>query len=101
MTSKISHPLGSVPLPTEPAIWKLWLLRWVGLYPTLLLLYLVLGPFILHWPVPVRLFLMSGLGSMSLSFLVMPRLTLWFAGWLQRPELGLPVRASTLTKEFS
>ncbi|MCX7218852.1 MAG: hypothetical protein NTY70_07895 [Burkholderiales bacterium] len=70
--------------PPEPPVWKLWLLRWLGLYPTLMLLYLALGPFISHWPIPVRVFLMSGLGTWSLSFLVMPRLTRWCAGWLRR-----------------
>lgn len=73
----------------ESAVWKLWLLRWIGLYPTLLVLCLLLGPLIGAWPLPVRVLLMSGLGTWSLSFVLMPRLTRWFAEWLHRPGLDL------------
>ena len=59
----------------HPPVWKLWLLRWLDLYPTLLLLYLLLGPVIGSWPVCARVLLTSGLGAWTLSFLVMPRLT--------------------------
>lgn len=72
-----------------PATWKLWLLRWMGLYPTLLVVYALLGPFIASWPVAARVLLTSGLGTWTLTFLIMPRLTRWFSGWLHRPGWGL------------
>ena len=66
----------------DTARWKLWLLRWIGLYPTLLVAYTALGPLVAAWPLALRLLVMSGIGTFALSFVVMPAFTRWFAGWL-------------------
>lgn len=79
--SGISNKSGSA-APT----WKLWLLRWSGLYPTLLLVYHLLGPLLASWPMPLRVLLMSGIGTWVLSFVLMPRLTRWFRQWLYTPS---------------
>lgn len=93
----VSTPPGAGRAKHSP-VWKLWLLRWLGLYPTLLLLSLLLGRVISSWPMPARVLLTNGLGAWTLSFLVMPRLTRWFSGWQQRTGLGL--RASTPSLVF-
>lgn len=46
-------------LPSTPAAWKLWLLRWLGLYSTLLTLYATLRPLISSWPTAARVFVMK------------------------------------------
>lgn len=74
------------PKGSAAPVWKLWLLRWSGLYPTLLLIYLLLGPVLSSWPLPLRLLVMSGLGTWILSFVLMPRLTKWFRFWLHKPH---------------
>jgi antibiotic biosynthesis monooxygenase (ABM) superfamily enzyme len=71
-----------------PLAWKLWLLRWLALYPTLLLLYALLQPWITDWPQAARILLISGLGTWTLSFVWMPRFTRWFQPWLRRADGG-------------
>lgn len=65
---------------------KLWVLRWAGLYPTFLLAYGALGPWVGDWLLALRVLLMSGIGKFSLSFLIMPVFNRWFAGWLGKRD---------------
>jgi uncharacterized protein len=76
------NAIGAAASGNTPPRWKLWLLRWAGLYPTLLFAYLAIGPLIASWPLPWRLLLISGIGTFSLSYVVMPILTRQFSGWL-------------------
>jgi antibiotic biosynthesis monooxygenase (ABM) superfamily enzyme len=62
--------------------WKLWLLRWLALYPTLLLVYFLLQPLEVL-PLPLRVLITSCIGTLALSFFWMPLLTRTFTKWLQ------------------
>lgn len=62
--------------------WKLWLLRWMALYPTLLLVYLLLQQPLELLPLPLRVLVTSCIGTLALSFFWMPLLTRIFTHWL-------------------
>lgn len=64
--------------------WKLWLLRWIALYPTLLLVYALLQQQLEVLPLPVRVLITSGIGTLALSFVWMPLLTRIFTKWLHK-----------------
>ncbi|WP_288740581.1 hypothetical protein [uncultured Rheinheimera sp.] len=64
--------------------WKLWLLRWTALYPTLLLVYAVLQQQLEVLPLPLRVLITSGIGTLALSFVWMPLLTRIFTKWLHK-----------------
>jgi hypothetical protein len=66
----------------QPPIWKLWLLRWLALYPTLLTIYWLFHQQLEVMPLPLRVLITSCLGTLALSFLWMPMLTRFFSAWL-------------------
>jgi antibiotic biosynthesis monooxygenase (ABM) superfamily enzyme len=63
---------------------RLALLTWVGAYAVLTPLVAVLGPVMASWPLVLRTFVMSVTMVGTLTWLVMPRLTRVFGGWLAR-----------------
>ncbi|MBI3900167.1 MAG: hypothetical protein HY308_18035 [Gammaproteobacteria bacterium] len=71
------------PKETASPKWKLWLLRWAALYPTLLALYAVGGTSLGSLPLSVRLVLTSGLGTLAMTFVWMPWLTRRLRAWLE------------------
>jgi antibiotic biosynthesis monooxygenase (ABM) superfamily enzyme len=65
----------------------MFLVTWLGAWPTLALLMWTLGPVAGAWPVPARAFALSGLMVALLTYVVMPRLVRWLSPWLfARPE---------------
>jgi antibiotic biosynthesis monooxygenase (ABM) superfamily enzyme len=69
-----------------PPRWKMFAVSMIGLYPLQLLAYIALGALTARWPVPVRLALFVPLVAASMTWLVMPRLAVMFAGWLYAPR---------------
>lgn len=69
-------------MKTQPPIWKLWLLRWLALYPTLLCVYWLFQHPLEMLPLPARVLVTSCIGTLALSFLWMPMLTRLFSNWL-------------------
>jgi antibiotic biosynthesis monooxygenase (ABM) superfamily enzyme len=66
-----------------PPRYKLALLTWVGAYTVITLLLALLGPQIASWPLVLRTLLLSVVMVVALTWIVMPRLTRLFGGWLQ------------------
>jgi len=66
------------------ARWKLWILRWASLYPTVYLISLLLGVSNLHLATEVRILVTTGLGSLLMTYVLMPCMTRRFAAWLSR-----------------
>lgn len=65
-----------------PPRYKLALLTWAGAYTLITLFLAVLGPAIASWPLALRTFVLSATMVVALTWLVMPRLTRLFRGWL-------------------
>jgi len=68
--------------PAAPPRYKLALLTWVGAYAAITVLLAVLGPAIASWPLMVRTLVLSAAMVAALTWVIMPRLTRLFAGWL-------------------
>ena len=68
--------------PLAPARWKMALVTWLALLPQVLLLAQVLPPmpFLLHAAVS------TAIPVSMLTWVVMPRLSRWLAGWLYGPR---------------
>ena len=74
--------LPASPAHPPPPRWKMAVVTWLGLFPLVLLLLKLLEPVARHlpWPVPIGLTTMLAVALMT--WVVMPRLTRLFAGWL-------------------
>jgi antibiotic biosynthesis monooxygenase (ABM) superfamily enzyme len=66
-----------------PPRYKLALLTWVAAYAVITLLLSVLGPTMASWPLALRTLLLSMAMVAALTWVVMPRLTRLFGGWLR------------------
>lgn len=101
-----AHPLGSGlggwfsfdDGPSElsgPPRWKQILMVTLGLYPTVMLLGLVLDPWLVEMPLPVRMILLNVICVTVLSWPLMPWLNRCFGRWLsQRAERAWPAQAA-------
>jgi antibiotic biosynthesis monooxygenase (ABM) superfamily enzyme len=68
--------------PAGPPRYKLALLTWAGAYIVITLLLALLGPAIASWPLVLRTLVVSVTMVVALTWLIMPRLTRLFGGWL-------------------
>ncbi len=72
-----------VPLERAP-VWKLALLTWIGLWPTVTLMMWKLRPQLSSLPVAAQTLIMTALIVPLMTWVLMPSLTHLFRGWLQR-----------------
>jgi antibiotic biosynthesis monooxygenase (ABM) superfamily enzyme len=70
--------------PVPPRRWKMAVITWGALYPTLLILITALLPVTGGWPLPVALLLTTGLSVPLMTWVVMPALTRRLGSWLRR-----------------
>jgi antibiotic biosynthesis monooxygenase (ABM) superfamily enzyme len=59
------------------------LITWLGLYPTVLLVSLLLGGLTESWPLALRLLVVTALVVPLMVYVVTPALTRLLAGWLR------------------
>jgi uncharacterized protein len=77
-----------------PPRWKMATVTLIGVYPVSLLIGFLVSPHLRALPLAINLFVVSALIVACLTWLVMPRLTNIFRGWLQdgtartRNEIG-------------
>jgi antibiotic biosynthesis monooxygenase (ABM) superfamily enzyme len=67
---------------TGPPRYKLALLTWAGAYTIITLMLTLLGPLMASWPLALRTLVLSATMVVTLTWLVMPRLTRLFQPWL-------------------
>jgi uncharacterized protein len=80
-------PAGST--TKAPPRWKVAIVTWLGIFPTVLLLFLTVAPLLAHWPLVPRTMVITVLVVVLMTRVVAPRLTRWLAGWLHaRPPAG-------------
>lgn len=65
-----------------PPRWKVAVVTWLGIFPTVLLLFLTVTPLIADWPLVPRVVVITVLVVVLMTWVVAPRLTRWLDGWL-------------------
>lgn len=72
---------GTSPVQAPPK-WKVAVVTWLGIGPTVYLLFLLLGPLLAPWPLLPRTVLLTALVVAAMTWLVAPQLTRAFKPWL-------------------
>jgi len=70
------------PKLTPPPRWKVAVVTWLGIFPTVLLLFLTVVPLMADWPLVPRTMLVTALVVLIMTWGVAPRLTQWLKPWL-------------------
>ena len=70
------------PSPSAPPRWKVATVTWLGIFPTVLVLTLLLGDLLAPVPLVPRVMIMTVLITAIMTWVVAPRLTTWLKGWL-------------------
>lgn len=78
-----AEPLG--PKQTPPR-WKVAAVTWLGICPTVYLLFLLLGQLLAPWPLLPRVMLLTSLAVIVMTWLVAPQLTKLLKPWLYPAE---------------
>lgn len=73
-----------IPASSPPQKWKMTLVSWLGIFPTVSLLLWLITPLLASWPFLLRTAVFTALVALAMSYLVMPRLSRWMAWWLIR-----------------
>ena len=73
-----------------PPRWKVALVTWLGICPTVYVLFLVVAPLLADWPLLPRVMVITALVVLLMTWVVAPRLTTWL-----KPFLYPPVRDNT------
>ena len=67
---------------SPPPRWKVATVTWLGIFPTVLLLFTLLGDLLAPWPLVPRVMLLTMLVVLIMTWLVAPQLTRWLKPWL-------------------
>ncbi len=73
-------PVG--PRQQPPPRWKVAIVTWLGICPTVFVLFLLLGPLLAAWPLLPRVMLLTALVVVLMTWLVAPQLTQLLKPWL-------------------
>ncbi|MFC4623216.1 antibiotic biosynthesis monooxygenase [Comamonas nitrativorans] len=65
-----------------PPRWKVAVVTWLGIFPTVLLLFLTVAPLLADWPLVPRVLVITLLVVVIMTWGVAPRLTRWLHPWL-------------------
>lgn len=65
-----------------PPKWKMTIVSWLALYPAVSLVFLIFGDLLAQLPLLARTFLVTVVVMVLMSYVLMPRMTRWFAFWL-------------------
>ena len=86
-TEVISGMVAWFTLPAQnpvkpPQKYKMTLVSWLALYPSVTLIFLLFGGLLEQVPLLLRTLLITGVLMVLMSYVLMPRFTRWFAFWL-------------------
>lgn len=86
-TEIISGMVAWFTLPSQnpvqpPPKYKMTLVSWLALYPSVTLIFLLFGGLLESVPLLLRTLLITGVLMLLMSYVLMPRFTRWFAFWL-------------------
>jgi uncharacterized protein len=74
----------SLPSSSPPPRWRLTVVSWLGIFPTVALLLWFVAPLLASLPFLLRTALFTAMVAVAMSYLVMPRLSRWMAWWLRK-----------------
>lgn len=74
----------TVVAPKPPMKWRMTLVSWMGIFPTVALLLWFVAPLLAPLPFLLRTAIFTALVAVLMSYVVMPRVTRWMAWWLKR-----------------
>lgn len=72
------------PVAALPPRWRMTLVSWLGIFPTVALLQWIVGPWLQPLPTLLGTAIFTILVAILMSYVVMPRLTRWMGWWLRR-----------------
>ena len=75
----------AIPASAHPPKWKMTIVSWMGIFPTVAILLSFLSPFLAGLPFLLRTAIFTATVAVAMSYLVMPRLSRWMAWWLKKP----------------
>ncbi|KPQ26918.1 MAG: hypothetical protein HLUCCX14_16950 [Marinobacter excellens HL-55] len=67
---------------TPPPKWKMTLVSWLALYPAVTLVFVLFGDVLAQIPLLLRTMAVTIVVMLLMSYVLMPRMTRWFAFWL-------------------
>lgn len=67
---------------SAPPRWKVAVVTWLGIFPTVLLLFVTVGQLLAHWPLAPRVAVITILVVVLMTWVVAPRMTRWLNPWL-------------------
>ncbi|MCM2297635.1 antibiotic biosynthesis monooxygenase [Rhodoferax sp.] len=73
-----------------PPRWKVAIVTWLGIFPTVYFLFLTVAPLLSDWPLLPRVMVITVLVVVLMTWVVAPRLTTWL-----KPFLFAPARNTT------
>lgn len=73
-----------LPASAPPPRWRMTVVSWMGIFPTVALLLGWVAPLLAPLPFLLRTAIFTALVALLMSYLVMPRLSRWMAWWLRR-----------------
>ncbi|WP_100639039.1 antibiotic biosynthesis monooxygenase [Marinobacter salexigens] len=65
-----------------PPKWKMTIVSWLALYPAVTLVFVLFGDLLAQLPLLLRTMLVTVVVMLLMSYVLMPRMTRWFAFWL-------------------
>lgn len=78
-------PAGAAPHQPPPR-WKVAVVTWLGIFPTVYFLFLTVAPLLAAWPLLPRVMVITALVVLLMTWLVAPRLTAWLKPFLYPPR---------------
>lgn len=67
---------------TPPPKWKMTVVSWLALYPAVTLVFVLFGNWLAQIPILLRTLLVTVVVMLLMTYVLMPRMTRWFAFWL-------------------
>lgn len=74
----------AVAVNKPPARWRMTLVSWLGIFPTVALLLIFVAPLIDFLPGLLRIAVITSFVAVLMAYVIMPRLTRWFGPWLRQ-----------------
>lgn len=65
-----------------PPKWKMTIVSWLALYPAVTLVFVLFGDWLAQIPLLIRTLMVTVVVMVLMSYVLMPRMTRWFAFWL-------------------
>lgn len=74
----------ALPAHKPPPRWRMTVVSWMGIFPTVAVLLAFVAPLLASWPFLLRTAVLTAMVAGLMSYVIMPRLTRWMAWWLKR-----------------